>query len=50
MGAHAPPMGYKNILAGHGQDVHPWAYYTKDYKAINKGGMAQNRFGTTDLQ
>ena len=49
---HAP-------LVGHGQDVHPLVYYTKDYKAIYKWGfrilkmpnrdMAQNKLETTDL-
>ena len=29
--------GHGNILVAHRQDLHPWAYYFKGYKAIHKG-------------
>ena len=30
--AHAQTVGHK-------QDVHNWPFYSKDYKAIHKGGL-----------
>ena len=58
-GGACPTGGACQYFGRHGWDVHPWAYYTKDYKTIHKGGirilemhrwgMARNRLETTDL-
>ena len=52
-------MHIGNNLMRHRQDVHFWTCYSRDYKAIHKGGhqdfkmprwgMAQNKLGTTDI-